>query len=110
MMGSTNRKMNIKHKPMDKAKKISKLSPPAHDYKTLVTIDGFEIARGKRVNICATCAKVGCCSLDHRANLCTSAGFWYDTKKKYRWKIMGRYRLTLWVREQDKKIRRIDWE
>lgn len=79
---------------------------PANDGKTNVTIDGFAMSRHTRVTICATCAKTTGCK--HHHYLCTSAGNWVDTKKKYKWKIMGRYRLTLWLRKQDTALKNSD--
>jgi hypothetical protein len=73
--------------------------------KTKVTIDGFAMARNNRVNICVRCAKTSGCNHRNRKRICTSAGHWSDIKKKYKWKIMGRYRLTLWVRKHDTSLR-----
>jgi hypothetical protein len=71
--------------------------------KTKVIIDGFAMARNKKVNICVRCAKTSGCN--HYRRICTSAGYWSDTKKRYKWKILGRYRLTLWIRKQDSYLR-----
>ena len=109
MIGSIIRKMNIickrdikslidsryKFKSKPKRKNIKK---QLHNSKTFVKIDGFNISRRKRITVCSMCAKTSNCS--HTKNnitstyVCTSAGYWYDTKKKYKWKIMGRYRLV----------------
>lgn len=99
MMGSSMTKMNMcwsRTGPDTKRK----------DSKTKVIIDGFAIDRYKRVTICGQCAKTTGCR--HNRHLCTSAGHWSDIKKKYKWKIMGRYRLTMWVWKQNKEIRERD--
>lgn len=90
-MGSSMKKMNI----FSHQTKID-------DVKTKVTIDGFVIERHKRVTVCGHCAKTTGCY--HNIQLCTSAGNWSRIKKKYKWKIMGRYRLIRWVRKQNKEI------
>lgn len=99
MIGSPLKKMNMRRM----SKTDSPPPVPKYDGKTNVTIDGFAISRNKRITICAQCAKSFGCS--HNQYLCTSAGYWSDTKKKYKWKIMGRYRLTRWVRKQDAKLK-----
>tara|TARA_B110000908_G_C9816201_1_gene255140 strand:+ start:97 stop:450 length:354 start_codon:yes stop_codon:yes gene_type:complete len=75
-----------------------------NDGKTNVTIDGFAIKRNKSITICAICAKTNCTDKNHRRQLCTSAGYWVEIKKRYNWKIMGRYRLALWIRKEDARI------
>jgi hypothetical protein len=71
--------------------------------KTIVNIDGFYIYRNNMLSICAKCTKIKCICNHHpnTLRLCTNAGYWYDIKKKYNRKIMGNYRLVLWVRRQD---------
>jgi hypothetical protein len=67
-----------------------------------VIIDGYILCRNKRVNICSYCARTSGCN--HGRHLSTSAGYWYDKKKEYKWKIMGSYRLTLWIRKQNNML------
>lgn len=98
-MGSLLKKMNMGC--------VKDSHPPVSIYgKTKVTIDGFAIDRNRRVTICAYCTKTSGCK--HYDYICTSAGHWSDTKKKYKWKIMGRYRLTLWVRKQNVELKKRD--
>ena len=77
---------------------------PSYYAATVLIIDGFAIKSNKRVTICAICAKTNCTDKNHRRHLCTSAGYWVEVKKKYNWKIMGRYRLALWIRKEDARI------
>ena len=72
--------------------------------KSKVVIDGFSIHRNRRVTICATCVKTVCTNKKHVRRLCTSAGYWFDLKKKYNYKIMGHYRLSIWIRKRDVEL------
>jgi hypothetical protein len=87
---------------------MKKITSPNNDGKTKVKIDGFAITRDEKVIICLSCAKTTGCYHINDNYICTRAGYWYDTKKKYKWKIMGTYRLLRWVRKKDKNIRKQD--
>lgn len=82
---------------------IIKKSSSGNDEKTKVMIDGFAIYRNRRVTICSLCARTKGCSCDRSRSVCTSAGYWVELKKKYRWKIMGRYRLSLYIQKEAMK-------
>lgn len=60
---------------------------------TTVIIDGVFFKKDSRVNICVECGKISCYKHNHQ-HLCTSAGNWYDIKKKYKYKVLGNYRLN----------------
>jgi hypothetical protein len=93
---------NYKIGNINKSKKNTRRKKK-NDGRTSITIDGFVTYRNSRLSICAKCATTTCMNPKHRY-ICTSAGYWFDIKKKYNWKIMGHYRLVLWVRKQDAKL------
>lgn len=112
MIGSSLRKKNIK-KPASSRGKTGKPVKPVkktikepNDPKTKVKIDGFVMSRSRRVTICAQCAKTSCANKKHHRYICTSAGYWYDIKKQYNWKIMGHYRLTMWVHKKEDELKK----
>lgn len=70
--------------------------------KTSVKLDGFVMKRNSRVCICSVCARMQCV---HRKYLHIMAGDFVDLKKKYRYKIMGRYRMALYIRKTMNKIK-----
>jgi len=88
-----------------KAKKTIK-----YDSKTTVIVDGFAISSTRRVSICSYCAKSsGCskkCKENHSRYLATSAGHWVSIQNKYKYKVMGRYRLKMYIRKCDEDIRK----
>lgn len=115
MMGSSLRKKNIKKTPSrnkkvksdrrDRSDRSDRKDKKFNAVKTRVEIDGFDVPRSRRVTVCVQCAKTGCTNKKHNRHLCTSAGYWYDIKKKYNSKIMGGYRLAMWVHKQDEKLK-----
>jgi hypothetical protein len=113
MIGSSLQKKNIKKKVSLRSKTglpvkpVKKTTKEPTNVKTRVKIDGFVIPRYRKVTICTKCVKTACVNKNHRRYLCTSAGYWYDIKKKYNWKIMGHLRLTMWVHKQDEKLKKI---
>lgn len=105
-MGTFIRKENILNSrnnsifPKDLCKRSKKIkSIKKVNTKNKVLIDGIMINRNRRVTICVKCVKTICNSKKHFRRLCTNAGFWVDIKKKYSQKIMGKYRLSVWVRK-----------
>jgi len=112
-MGSANQKnKNNNHifpksssRGRNRAKKTTK-----SDSKTTVTVDGFAINSTRRISICSYCAKSsGCskkCNGKHCRYLATSAGHWVSIQRKYKYKVMGGYRLKMYIRKCDKDIRK----
>ena len=95
-------KMNMVRKGPHK--NIVKKKKNNYNDKTLVKLEGFAIPRGKRVTLCAKCAKISVCYHTKHMYIHTSAGHLYDTKKKYKWKIFGKYRLRQYLVKVYKKV------
>lgn len=81
-------KIETSNKPL---KKKSKKNTP-------VIIDGVFLKKDSRVNICVECGKISCYKHNHQ-HICTSAGNWYNIKKKYKYKVLGNYRLKLYIKK-----------
>lgn len=65
---------------------------------TNVIIDGVLFKKYSRVNICVECGKILCYKNNHHY-VCTSAGNWYNIKKKYKYKVLGNFRLKLYIKK-----------
>jgi len=63
-----------------------------------VILDGVLFKRDSRVTICVKCGKILCHKHNH-PYVCTSAGNWYNIKKKYKYKVFGKYRLKLYIKK-----------
>lgn len=104
-MGSTNEKNNHIFSKYSRCKKNTN-----YDGKTTVIVDGFAINRSRRISICSYCAKSsGCskkCNEKHCRYIATSAGHWVYIKRKYKYKVMGGYRLKMYIRKCDENIRK----
>lgn len=60
----------------------------------------------KRINICCKCAREYYkCSHWKCRYICTSENNWYILKKKYRYKIFGRYRMKRYIQKQIKHLK-----
>ena len=109
-MGSTNEKnKNNNHRSPKSSrhgkKKVKKTTKFAkYDSKTMVIVDGFTISSTRRVLICSYCAKSsGCakkCNEKHGRYLATSAGYWASIQRKYKYRVMGGYRLKMYIRKE----------
>ena len=71
--------------------------------KIKVSINGNLIHRNKRITLCGVCTKINGCNHDPSIRLCTSAGYFYDMKKKYKYKVFGKYRFKKWVSTETKR-------
>lgn len=72
----------------------------------MVVIDGVSINKNARITICVLCAKTlysntSHCKCVRNQRICTSAGYWVKIKKKYMYKVMGHYRLVLYIRKME---------
>lgn len=74
-----------------------------HNDKTKIKINGFVMRKSARVSICTSCAKISGC-LCNSDCVSTSAEYWLKIKSKYRFKIMGKYRLILYIKRQHRDI------
>ena len=90
--------MSIKTKNIFKVKVENTKKKKEKD--TNVTLDGVSFKRDSRVNICAKCGKLLCYKHNHRY-ICTSAGNWYNIKKEYKYKVLGKYRLKLYIKKRE---------
>lgn len=111
-MGSTNEKnTNNNHRsPKSSRHGRNRKKTTKSDSKTTVTVDGFANNSTRRISICSYCAKSsGCsekCNEKHGRYLSTSAGHWVSIQRKYKYKVMGGYRLKMYIRKCDKEIRK----
>ena len=70
-----------------------------------IIIDDFYVKKKSHVNICVICAKTSGCDCQSY-HLCTSAEYWFEIKKKYSNKIMGKYRLILYIRKINSNLKK----
>ena len=108
MVSSNEKNKNTKFSgTLRKFSRTKKSKTTKYDSKTTVIVDGFAISSYRRVSICSGCAKTTCksksCSNKHRY-LCTSAGHWVSIQRQYKYKILGGYRLKMYIRKCDKNI------
>lgn len=97
-MGNISRKKNIR----DGSRKDA-MKNKDNDDNTKIMIDGFLVRKTDRISICTSCVKVSGCEC--KANyLCTSAENWVKIKKKYKYKIFGKYRFNIYIRKKDAEL------
>ena len=66
-----------------------------------------------RVSICSSCAKVFSCKCKHSKckqsrYLVTSAGNWASIEEKFSHKIMGRFRLLMYIRKVNERLKQYE--
>ena len=65
-----------------------------------VILEGLSLKKNSKVSICVKCGKLLCNKHNHQY-MCTSAENWYNIKKKYKYKVLGNYRLKLYIRKRE---------
>ncbi len=93
--------MLVKTKNIFKIKKAEKTQKK----KERVILDGCSLKKDSRVTICIKCGKLLCHKHNHQY-MCTSAQNWYNIKKKYKYKVLGNYRLKLYIRKCELETRK----
>ena len=86
-----------------KVETVQKKKPKKKQKNTNVIIDGVLFKKDSKVTICVECGKILC--YKHIGDyVCTSAGNWYNIKKKYKYKVLGKYRLKLYIKKCKNRI------
>lgn len=88
-----------------KTKNIFKIKKDEKNTKETVILDGCSLKKDSRVTICIKCGKLLCHKHNHQY-MCTSAQNWYNIKKKYKYKVLGNYRLKLYIRKCELETRK----
>jgi hypothetical protein len=65
----------------------------------------YAIKKNARILICIKCASSLYCECDS-FNLCTTYEHWCRVQKKYKYKIMGKYRLIRYLKKFNKKLKK----